>query len=216
MAPTNNLKRRQLTFKVKVVALIAGIVALLIAVPTGQSWLIKQESINIWMGHMLAGTGGSHTALDRDRWQVSDHATMSTWLGAWPFLGETSLQNRQIFVADRTGIGGSGWVVSGGPVDSIEVAGTRYELYGRAIDRYDPGFFGGFHNQTKTVYDFFLLRRNAKSGTGIIVKSWVGFKQSAISATPVGTIGYDSNTRMIHIMINAQHTVIASDTLMQH
>src|SRR5438552_1833562 len=87
MVPTTSstgLARRQLTFIVRLSACIAVIAVLIALVPAGQSWVIKQESTNIWTGHMLAGTGGYHMALGGDRWQISDHTAVTTWLGTWP------------------------------------------------------------------------------------------------------------------------------------
>jgi hypothetical protein len=185
--------------------LAAGVILLGLINTFFQPQIMRAKVIRIWDAHMLAGTGGAYRAFPGYRWQTSTSTAVSTWLGATSW--DLSLRPQHVLVADLGGRGGSGWTVSGGPVSRIDASAVRFELYGRAVERYIPGWIEGQLDPNETAYDFFLIRRQLDSGDSVILQQWVNVGRGE-SHRALGSMTHDLQNNAAHVQITTDGTVV--------
>ena len=97
-------------------------------------------------------------------------------------------------------------MVSGGPVSRIDVSGVRLELYGRAVERYTPGFFEGELDPNETAYDFFLVRRFG-SDNATVLEQWMNIARGE-SRRALAAMTQDAQKNAAHVQIKSDANVV--------
>lgn len=141
-----------------------------------------------WEKHMLNGEGAYYSHSTEYEPPISSE---EDWFGQ---SIDTATYGKSAIIIRSEYFHPGYMIMEGGPLDIVKGETTEYVLYGKEVGQTYMPYRLSFDDAYQFSHaDFYLIRRDAKTKKGVIVKEWLNTKNSS------GHLLYDDKTRTITV-----------------